>query len=74
VYQIPIKVTNITTILKRIKFIPPHSNNFTVKNVLYPSQTKGDIAPGMSLNLDIVFSAPSFADYEDVITFVTEET
>jgi hypothetical protein len=37
VYQIPIKVTNITTILKRIKFIPPHSNNFTVKNVLYPS-------------------------------------
>ena len=28
----------------------------------------------MSLSISIAFSAPSFADFDDVITFVTEET
>ena len=61
-------------ISKRLKFIPPETENFTVKYFKYPSEVTGDIAPGMSLNMSICFSAPSFADFDDCITFVTEES
>jgi hypothetical protein len=60
-------------VLKRIKFIPPTSENFTVRKVVYPSKITGDVAPGMSLMLYVTFCAPSFADFDDSITFVTEE-
>ena len=73
VYEMPLKVTNISRVLKRIKFIPPSSDNFTIKNSKYPSGTTGDIAPGMSITMSVVFSAPSFADFDDAITFVAEE-
>ena len=33
----------------------------------------GDIAPGMSVTLSIAFCAPSFADFDDMLTVVTEE-
>lgn len=33
----------------------------------------GDIAPGMSLIMNVTFCAPSFADFDDAITFITEE-
>lgn len=48
-------------------------NNFTINKERYPSKTQGDIAPGMSLILLISFTAPSFADFDDVITLITEE-
>lgn len=44
-----------------------------MKNVKYPSKDIGDIAPGMSLQLNIAFCAPSFADFDDFLTVVTEE-
>jgi hypothetical protein len=56
-----------------ILFIILISDNFTVRNVRYPSKETGDIAPGMSLILNISFCAPSFADFDDIITFVTDE-
>jgi hypothetical protein len=74
VYEMPIKITNVAAVSKRIKFVPPQTDNFTVKQFKYPSNVTGDIAPGMSLTMSIVFSAPSFADFDDVITFVTEES
>lgn len=64
-YELPLRVTNVSDIMKRLKFVPPETNNFTVKNFKYPSDVTGDIAPGMSLLLNIVFKAPSFADFED---------
>jgi hypothetical protein len=73
-YELPLKITNVSEIMKRIKFCPPESDNFTVKKFKYPSEVTGDIAPGMSLCMSIVFKAPSFADFEDNITFVTEES
>ena len=73
VYEIPIKVTNVAHVAKRIKFIPPTTENFTVKNVRYPRDDTGDIAPGMSMTMSVVFTAPSFADFDDFITFVAEE-
>ena len=47
--------------------------NFTLKNVKYPSKVVGDIAPGMSVNLFIQLCAPSFADFDDALTVITEE-
>lgn len=73
VYEMPLKVTNVAAVSKRIKFIPPQSENFTVRNVKYPSGTTGDVAPGMSITMLVVFSAPSFADFDDSVTFVAEE-
>ena len=48
------------------------TDNFTIKTCKYPSDVTGDIAPGMSLNMSIAFQAPSFGDFDDIITFVTE--
>ena len=73
-YEQLLTVTNVSDIMKRIKFVPPETDNFTVKWFKYPSKVTGDIAPGMSLEMSIVFKAPSFADFEDTITFVTEES
>jgi len=44
-----------------------------LKNVKYPSKVIGDIAPGMCVVITISFCAPSFADFDDFITVVTEE-
>lgn len=74
IYEIPLKVTNVAQVSKRIKFIPPETDNFTIKYFKFPSDDTGDIAPGMSLLMSIAFSAPSFADFDDAITFVTEES
>ena len=58
---------------KRIKFVPPATENFTVHKVKYADANTGELAPGMSLTFSVCFQAPSFADYDDCITFVTEE-
>ena len=74
VYDMALKITNVAAVAKRIKFIPPSTENFTVKSFKFPSDVTGDIAPGMSLHMLIAFRAPSFADFDDLITFVTEES
>jgi len=68
-----VKVTNIAPTQKRIKFVPPSSDVFTIARVKYPSATTGDLATGMSVTMAVVFQAPSFADFDDAVTFVTEE-
>ena len=73
IYEISVKVTNNSTVSKRIKFIPPATEMFTVRRVKYPSDKTGDVAPGMSLTFAVTFQAPSFADFDDFITFITEE-
>ena len=73
VYEIPVKVTNQSKVSKRIKFIPPASESFTIRKAKFPSDERGDIAPGMSLTFSVIFQAPSFADFDDFVTFITEE-
>ena len=73
VYEIAVKVTNMASVSKRIKFIPPATEMFTVLRVKYPSNKTGDVAPGMSLTFTVNFQAPSFADFDDFVTFITEE-
>ncbi len=74
IYEIAVKVTNKATVSKRIKFIPPATEMFTIRRVKYPSGVTGDVAPGMSLTFAVTFQAPSFADFDDVLTFITEES
>jgi hypothetical protein len=73
VYEILVKVTNIASSAKRIKFVPPTTDVFTLARVKYPDSTKGDVATGMSVTMAVIFQAPSFADFDDFVTFVTEE-
>ena len=55
IYEISVKVTNSASVSKRIKFIPPATEMFTVRKVKYPSGDKGDVAPGMSLTFAVTF-------------------
>jgi len=73
IYEIAVKVTNMASVSKRIKFVPPATEMFTVLRVKYPSTKTGDVAPGMSLTFAVTFQAPSFADFDDFVTFITEE-
>lgn len=55
VYEIDVRVTNTASVQKRIKFIPPASDVFAVRKVKFPSNERGDIAPGMSLTFSVTF-------------------
>jgi hypothetical protein len=55
VYEIDVKCTNKSLVSKRIKFIPPATENFTVRNVKYANSMTGDLAPGMSLTMSVCF-------------------
>jgi len=55
IYEICVKVTNNSTVSKRIKFIPPATEMFTVRRVKYPSDKTGDVAPGMCLTFAVTF-------------------
>jgi hypothetical protein len=55
VYEILIKVTNVAPVKKRIKFVPPATDVFTLARVKYPSNFTGDLATGMSVTMAVVF-------------------
>ncbi len=40
--------------------------------VIYPNDKTGDIAPGLAMTVLVNFVAPSFADFDDHITVITE--
>lgn len=44
-----------------------------MRKIKYPSNKESMIAPGMNIVMYISFFAPSFADFNDVLTIVTEE-
>jgi hypothetical protein len=50
-----VKVTNIAACQKRLKFVPPSSDVFTIQKVKYPSDVSGDLATGMSVTMAVVF-------------------
>lgn len=55
VYEIDVKVTNRALTSKRIKFVPPATENFTIHKVKYADANTGDLAPGMSLTFSVCF-------------------
>jgi hypothetical protein len=56
---------------KRIKYMPPPSNEFTVTDVKYPLG-KGMIAPGMSVVFVVHFHATNLSDFDDELVIVTD--
>jgi hypothetical protein len=36
VYEIPLKITNSSGVCKRVKFLPPATENFSMINIKYP--------------------------------------
>jgi len=55
VYEILVKVTNMAPSAKRIKFVPPQTDVFTLARVKYPDVTTGDVATGMSVTMAVIF-------------------
>lgn len=50
-----VKVTNIAPVKKRIKFVPPSTDVFTLVRIKYPSNFSGDLATGMSVTMAVIF-------------------
>ena len=71
-YEIPLKITNNSHILQRLKWVPPQTPHFSISNVKWPSDETHQIAAGMSVILKINFLAPSFADYDDQVVLITQ--
>jgi hypothetical protein len=54
--------------------MPQATENFTMRNIKYQQKDTGDVAQGMSVTVSICFSAPSFGDFDDVLSVVTEDS
>jgi len=66
-----VSLCNVSPVSKRIKYIPPPSNEFTVTKVIYPLG-KGQIAPGMSVIFVVHFHATNLSDFDDELIIVTD--
>lgn len=73
VYEIDLRITNATTVLKRIKFMPPSLSEFSVGHIQYPAKEDGYVASGMSILYKIRFNPSSFAEFDDEIAFITDD-
>jgi hypothetical protein len=72
IYQIDLKVLNKTQNLTSFKYIPPLSENFSIKRITYPKKDSSLIAPGMHAKIEILFTASSLNSFEDELTIIAE--
>mgnify|MGYP000851615913 CR=1 FL=1 len=72
IYQIDLKLTNRKQILTSFKHIPPETQKFSIKKIIYPKKDTGLIAPGMHAKIEIMFNATSLDNFEDEISIITE--
>lgn len=72
IYQIDLKLLNRTSLLTNFKYIPPTSENFSIKRVVYPKKDSSLIAPGMSAKVEILFNATSLDSFQDEMTIISE--
>ncbi len=73
VYEIPLKIINKSTVSQKMKYIPPRTDHFSIRKIKKPSEEVSNIAPGMSVIVNVCFQAPSFADFDDVLTIVSKD-
>ena len=71
-YEIPLTVTNVAAIQRRMQVIPPMTENFSVVSVKFPQEGSSLIHPGMSAKILVQFSAHSLTNYNDELTIKTE--
>ena len=58
-----ITLTNKDVSLRRIKFVPPKTDNFKILDVKYPSRKSNEIASGNSIILTVEFKGDRRRDY-----------
>ena len=73
IYQIDLKILNRTQLLTSFKYIPPMTEFFTIKNVIYPKKDSSLIAPGMYAKMQILFYAQTMDNFEDEIINLKEK-
>jgi len=73
IYQIDLKILNRTQLLTSFKYIPPMTEFFTIKNIIYPKKDSSLIAPGMYAKMQIYFYAQTMDNFEDEIIILTEK-
>ena len=72
IYQTTISLINKTQLLKCFKYIPPTTNNFLIKNIVYPKSNSSLIAPGMCSKINVLFKPTSLDNFNDYLTIITE--
>jgi hypothetical protein len=72
IYQIDLKLLNRRQLLTSFKYIPPSTENFSVKQIIYPKSDTSLVAPGMSAKIEILFHATSLDNFSDELTIITE--
>lgn len=72
IYQIDLKVLNKTQLLTSFKYIPPVTENFSIKRIVYPKKDSSLIAPGMHAKIEVLFTAASLSSFEDEIIIIGE--
>ena len=73
IYQIDLKILNRTQLLTSFKYIPPVTEFFTIRSVIYPKKDSSLIAPGMYAKMQIFFYAQTMDNFEDEIVILTEK-
>ena len=73
IYQIDLKILNRTQLLPSFKYIPPVTEFFTIKSVIYPKKDSSLIAPGMYAKMQVLFYAQTMDNFEDEIIIMTEK-
>ena len=73
IYQIDLKILNRTQLLTSFKYIPPLTEIFTIKSVIYPKKDSSLIAPGMYAKMQVLFHAQTMDNFEDEIIILTEK-
>ena len=73
IYQIDLKILNRTQLLTAFKYIPPVTEFFTIKSVIYPKKDSSLIAPGMYAKMQVLFYAQTMDNFEDEIIIMTEK-
>ena len=73
IYQIDLKILNRTQLLTSFKYIPPVTEFFTIKSVIYPKKDSSLIAPGMYAKMQVLFYAQTMDNFEDEIIIMTEK-
>jgi len=69
--HLTVKIINISTVSRSLRFLPPSSKYFAIKKADYPSKASM-IAPGMACNLTVTFCANSLGDCRDYVVACTE--
>ena len=71
IYQIPLSLTNRSHRFQRLRIVPPSSSQFSITDIKYPNELKGDVAPGMSVTMNVNFNASSLQDFDDLIQVIS---